>query len=66
MNKKEEYLAAYREADMTCGCEVNVLSGESKRLAEAVKINDDFSLKVRYPDGKKEELSSGEVSLKVL
>ena len=65
-NKKEEYLAAYREADMTCGCEVNVLSGESKRLAEAVKINDDFSLKVRYPDGKKEDLSSGEVSLKVL
>ena len=65
-NKREEYLAAYREADMTCGCEVNVLSGESKRLAMAVKINDDFSLKVRYPDGKKEDLSSGEVSLKVL
>lgn len=65
-NKKEEYLAEYREADMTCGCEVNVLSGESKRLATAIKINDDFSLKVRYPDGKKEDLSSGEVSLKVL
>jgi len=64
--KKEEYLRAYREADMTCGRRVNVLSGGSARPAEAIWINDDFSLKVRYPDGKTEDLSSGEVSLKML
>ncbi len=63
--EKAAYLAAYRNADITCGRKVNVISGDSITPAEAVRINDDFSLKVEYCDGKTADLSSGEVSLKL-
>ena len=61
-----EYLEAYRAHDITCGRQVNVISGAAARPAEALAINDDFSLKVKFSDGSVEDLSSGEVSLKVL
>ena len=64
--KKDDYLEAYRQYDMTCGRDINVISGGSVRPASAISINDDFSLKVKYPGGKTEDLSSGEVSLKLL
>ncbi len=65
-HKKDDYLEAYRQYDITCGRDINVISGGSVRPATAVSINDDFSLKVKYPGGKTEDLSSGEVSLKLL
>ena len=60
---RSEYLEAYRSYDMTCGRDLTVISGGMRRPAHALMINDDFSLKVEYPDGTKEDLSSGEVSL---
>ena len=65
-DRTEDYLAAYREASVTCGQSVTVISGEKKRPAEALSINDDFSLRVRYEDGTCEDLSSGEVSVRGL
>lgn len=64
--KKDDYLEAYRQYDMTCGRDINVISRGSVRPAEAITINDDFSLKVKYPGGETEDLSSGEVSLKLV
>ena len=63
---RTEYLEAYRDHDITCGRQVNVISGSKVRPAEAIRINDDFSLKVKFSDGSVEDLSSGEVSLRVL
>ena len=65
-DNKDSYLEAYRQADITCGRAVNVIQGGSVRPAEALNINDDFSLKVRFSDGQVSDLSSGEVSLKIL
>ena len=63
---RDEYLKAYRAHNITCGRPVNVISGGTVRPAEALMINDDFSLKVKFSDGSVSDLSSGEVSLKVL
>jgi BirA family biotin operon repressor/biotin-[acetyl-CoA-carboxylase] ligase len=65
-DNKAAYLEAYRQADITCGRDVNVIQGGNVRPAEALMINDDFSLKVRFSDGQVSDLSSGEVSLKIL
>lgn len=63
---KETFLRDYREADVTCGRKVNVISGGNSTPAEAIMINDDFSLKVRFTDGSVSDISSGEVSLRIL
>lgn len=63
---KKAYLEAYREACVTIGKEVCVISGDSKRHAKALRINDDFSLEVEYENGQRESLSSGEVSVRGL
>ena len=63
---RDEYLEAYRACDITCGHEVNVISGGSVRPAEALRINDDFSLKIKFSDESVSDLSSGEVSLKII
>ena len=63
---KAEYLSTYRTLDITCGREVNVISGGKARPASVLQINDDFSLKVKYSDGEIGDLSSGEISLKLI
>ncbi|MBR6473589.1 MAG: biotin--[Firmicutes bacterium] len=62
----EEYLEAYRTYDITSGRDIRIISGASIRPATAIRINDDFSLKVKFSDGSVEDLSSGEVSLKLI
>lgn len=63
---KDEYLRIYKSLDITSGHEVNVSSGGSIRPALVLGINDDFSLKVKFSDGEISDLSSGEISLKLL
>lgn len=46
------------------GKAVLVLRGESQRPALAEAILADGSLRVRYPDGSREDLCSGEVSIR--
>ena len=62
----DKYLDLYRSYNITCGRDVDVISGGTVRPAKALSINDDFSLKVKFPDGTVSNLSSGEVSLKLI
>ena len=67
--KKEEYLRAYREMNITTGKEISVITlgvEKAPAAAKAIAINDDFSLLVEYKDGTRENLSSGEVSIRGL
>ena len=57
---REEYLSAC----LNIGREVLVIRGESRKIAFAEGLREDFSLLVRYPDGSREALSYGEVSLR--
>ncbi len=62
-----DFIDEYRRRDFLVGREVhavNTASGEA-RLATVEGIGDDFALLVRYSDGSRGELSSGEVSLKL-
>ena len=60
---KEQYLKAYTENNFTIGKKVSVLYGASEKYGFAEKINDDFSLAVRFVDGTAANVSSGEVKL---
>ena len=64
-HNKAAYLKAYRDYDITCGRKVNVISGDKIISAKAISINEDFSLKVKYSNGRTADVSSGEVSLKL-
>lgn len=63
---KQAYLEAYRRDNITTGKEITVVRGAEEAPAFAVAIGDDFSLRVRYADGRSEALSSGEISIKGL
>lgn len=69
LNEKP-FLNAYRELSCILGKPVRVIDNiydpGSSRDAEALAIDDDCRLLVRFADGHEEALSSGEVSLKIL
>lgn len=56
----------YRRRCLTLGKPVRILRGDQAREAFAEDIDDDFGLIVRYPDGHRETVSSGEVSVRGL
>ena len=66
----EEWLAGrldlegYRKDCITLGRDVVVLRGKERREARAEAVDDSFGLVVCYPDGRREVLSSGEVSVR--
>ena len=60
------YLEAYRARCVTTGREVRLLRGGRERRAYAEAVTDDFGLLVRYDDGTREEITSGEVSVRGL
>lgn len=57
-------LEGYRADCLTLGREVRVLRGGESRPAFAETVDDEFALVVRYPDGRREKLSSGEVFIR--
>lgn len=61
---KDAYLTAYRAGNITIGREVLVRKGEHVFPGVTVAINDDFSLAVRYEDGRIENLTGGEVQVR--
>ncbi len=66
--KKQDFIEEYRSRSCVIGNTVNVmhvLDGEST-TAEAIGIDDDCRLIVRYNDGSTESLVSGEVTLKCI
>lgn len=62
--KKERYLEQYRKDCVTLGNEVRLLRGEQTQTAFAEEIDEDFQLVVRLPDGTRQTVSAGEVSVR--
>ena len=62
----EDWLARYRTGCLTLARPVRVLRGTERLEATAEEIDQNFALVVRWPDGRREALSSGEVSVRGL
>ena len=63
---KADYLSDYRARCVTTGREVLLLRGDAQVPAFAEAVDDDFGLVVRCPDGRRETVTSGEVSVRGL
>lgn len=61
---KHTFLPEYKQRSLVVGKQIYVLDGDNKKPARAVAVTDTCELLVEYPDGKREVLSSGEVSIK--
>lgn len=61
-----QYLNVYRRDCLTLGKEVQLLWGDRRETVFAEDIDDQFGLVVRYPDGHRETVRSGEVSVRGL
>ena len=60
------YLEPYRALCLTVGKDVRILRGDTQTTAFAEAVTEDFALLVRYPDGTREALTGGEVSVRGL
>ncbi|MBR5181726.1 MAG: biotin--[Clostridiales bacterium] len=64
------YLERYRELNITVGSKITafpqMVENGQGRTGEAVAINEDFTLKVKFDDGSVSDLRSGEVSVRGL
>lgn len=61
----EEYVEKYRARSFVIGKEIRVLSREGGKRARALDVDHDCRLLVEYPDGTREALSSGEISVRL-
>lgn len=64
--EKARYLAQYRKDCLTIGRQVQIIRGDRAEQAFAEDVDEDFALVVRCPDGRREHLNSGEVSVRGL
>ncbi len=55
----------YRRRSFVCGKKITVHRGGNALPATALDIDDHYSLRVRYEDGREESLSSGEISVRL-
>ena len=60
----ENYIDEYRKKCFIIGMDVNVITVKGTREARALDIDRDAHLVVRYSDGSRESLSSGEVTIR--
>ncbi len=61
----KHFLFDYCSRSYLDGKAINVIKPDGTKEAVAIDIDNDFRLHVRYPDGKEEYLSTGEVSTKI-
>lgn len=61
----KDFVSIYRKKSAVIGKDVTVILGESKTSAKVLDISDNCELVVRYENGKTEELSSGEISVRL-
>ena len=61
-----DLLPRYRARCLTCGKRVRLLRGSGSEEAFAEGIDPDFGLVVRFPDGRRETVTTGEVSVRGL
>ena len=64
LSGKEAMLRTYRSRCVTLGKEISILRGEEIRHGTAVDVDEEGALVVRFPDGHREAVSSGEVSIR--
>jgi BirA family biotin operon repressor/biotin-[acetyl-CoA-carboxylase] ligase len=64
--EKAAYLERYRADCLTTGHEVRLIQKGETRTAFAESIDDSFALVVRYPDGTREAITAGDVSVRGL
>lgn len=64
--EKERCLEQYRRDCVTLEKEVRLIRGGEERTAFAEEIDEDFQLVVRLPDGRRETVNAGEVSVRGL
>lgn len=62
--QKETYLARYRAACRTTGREVRLIRASGAETVWAESIDSNFALVVRHPDGRREAVTAGEVSVR--
>ena len=61
---KEGMLQCYRRDCITLGQEISLVRGDEIRHGKALSIDDDGALIVLFPDGHREAVNSGEVSVR--
>ncbi len=61
---KDRILHCFKERCITIGSEISVVRGDTLKHGLAVDIDEDAGLIVRYPDGSRETVTSGEVSIR--
>lgn len=59
------YAAEYRRRSLVVGRQIRVISPAGQRSALALDVDDDCRLLVQYPDGRREALSTGEISIRL-
>lgn len=64
--QQQEIMETYKRDCITLGKEVKVIAPSNIRLGKAVDIETDGALTVEFPDGSREAVSSGEVSVRGL
>ncbi len=62
--EKAKWLERYRADCLTPGRAVTLLRPDGQEQAQAVGIDENFGLIVEYPDGRRETVTSGEVSVR--
>ena len=60
----KNFIEEYKRRCFVIGRKIKVISGDSEREALAVDIDQNCCLKVQYPDGTYDTVSSGEISIK--
>lgn len=61
----KEFLNEYKQRNIVLGKDILVLKDKEQINAKAIDIDDKCRLKVEYPDGKQEFISTGEISIKL-
>ena len=66
LTEKARWMEKYRRDCMTIGKDVEVLRYDAMKKGRALGVDENGGLVVRYPDGREETVSSGEVSVRGL
>ena len=62
----KDYIRRYKEYSYLTGKEINIIQGDSTRPATVIDITDDCHLLVKNEKGEIEEISSGDVSVRLI
>ncbi len=60
-----DYIKKYKEYSYLIGKEINIIQGDSIRLAKVLDISDECHLLVKNENGETEEILSGDVSVRI-